>query len=374
MRRLIGFIVALWLTVPVAAPAQRAGTLIDAQPVVDTPAGAQAWRIRYWSTGDRGRPIEVTGMVVAPREAVPPRPRPVIAWTHGTWGITPVCAPSESPNFFKSTVAVDAVKRGYVVVAPDYEGLGSAGPHGFLVGEAAARNTLDAVRAARGIPGAAAGSRFAVWGESQGGHSALWTGLSTRSYAPDLSLAGVAAIVPPTDLVRNLREAKDQTVRAFFMAYVIKSWSDYYRVPITSVARPGTANIIRRLADKCIVLDSKPKLLTIIGILTLKRDLRTVDLGTRQPWARYARANSVPVRSPGAPLLIATSDGDALVNSAVVRSYVDRMCAARQGPVRYIHLMKDDHVATTRTTAAETMDWIDARFAGRPARNDCNRI
>ena len=44
----------------------------------------QAWRIRYWTTSDRGAAIEVTGMVVAPREAPPPLPRKVIAWNHGT--------------------------------------------------------------------------------------------------------------------------------------------------------------------------------------------------------------------------------------------------------------------------------------------------
>ena len=50
------------------SPAQQPGALIAADPVVDTPGGMQAWRVRYWTTDGAGRPREVTGMVVAPRD------------------------------------------------------------------------------------------------------------------------------------------------------------------------------------------------------------------------------------------------------------------------------------------------------------------
>src|SRR3546814_18250510 len=69
-------------------------------------------------------------------------------------------------------------------------------------------SVLGAVRGAREVPGAAAGSTFAVGGESQGGHAALWTAISARSYAPDLTLVATAAAAPPTDLAANLREGK----------------------------------------------------------------------------------------------------------------------------------------------------------------------
>jgi alpha-beta hydrolase superfamily lysophospholipase len=182
--------IALLLT-PAAATAAAPGTLSAANPVVDTPPGAQAWRIRYWTTSDRGKPIEVTGMVVAPREEIPATPRPVIAWAHGTSGVVQRCAPSLDTDFFGVTPgAFEAIQRGFVVVAPDYPGLGSPMPHDYLGGISTANAVLDAVRAARNIPGAAAGARFVVWGESQGGHAALWTGQRARSYAPDLALVG----------------------------------------------------------------------------------------------------------------------------------------------------------------------------------------
>ncbi|MEO8141905.1 MAG: lipase family protein, partial [Sphingomicrobium sp.] len=198
---------------PIPVAAQRAGQLIAAEPVVDTPGGMQAWRMRYWSLDASNRPQQLTGMVVAPREAIPREPRRVIAWTHGTSGVANKCAPSQSPDFWTVTPALQSVRSGNVVVAPDYPGLGSNGVHPYLVGVPTARSTLDAVRAARQIAGAATGSRFAVWGESQGGHAALWTGQEARRYAPDLQLVGIAAAAPPTDLIANLRSGKDPSIR-----------------------------------------------------------------------------------------------------------------------------------------------------------------
>lgn len=104
------FALALGTTAAIAAPP---GTLVSAEPVVETPSGMQAWRVRYWTTSDTGREIEVTGMVVAPREAMPIQPRKVLAWAHGTSGVAEKCAPSTSANFFAATPGLgDAIRRG----------------------------------------------------------------------------------------------------------------------------------------------------------------------------------------------------------------------------------------------------------------------
>jgi hypothetical protein len=36
--------------------------------------------------------------------------------------------------------------------------------------------------------------------------------------------------------------------------------------------------------------------------------------------------------------------------------------------------MTDDHGASARESAVETIAWIGARFDGQPAPNDCRRI
>lgn len=183
------FVFALASAFALPASAQPAGALVSADPIRDPPAGMQAWKIRYRTTMQDGSLQEVTGIVAAPeytgvisfgdragKGMRGPPIRRVIAWTHGAWGVAEKCGPSLAPGFLQNSPGLgEMIRRGYVVVAPDYPGLASAGQHGFLVGRETAQSVLDAVRAAGGIPGAGAGSSFAVWGESQGGHAALWT-------------------------------------------------------------------------------------------------------------------------------------------------------------------------------------------------------
>lgn len=356
------------------AMAQRAGQLISADPVVDTPDGMQAWRVRYWTTNGAGRQQEVTGMVVAPREAIPPQPRRVVAWTHGVWGAVQKCAPSLSPNFWKWTAGLQAVQRGYTVVAPDYPGLGSEGVHGLLVGPDTARSVLDAVRAAGQIPGAAAGKRFAVWGESQGGHAAIWTGQRARNYAPDLDLVGVAASAPATYLIDNLRQGSDPSARTFLTAYTMYSWSRFYGIPLSTVAGPQSRGIINRLSENnCVSFDRTPKLGMILGVVTLRKNLRNVDLGRIEPWASHARANSVKPAQLRVPLLVSQNAKDKIVAPAVTRHFARDACAARKR-VRWIDINGKGHETSASDTASATLDWIGDRFAGRPAPNDCGRF
>jgi len=356
------------------AQTQRAGTLIEADPVVDAPGGMQAWRIRYWTSDDAGRLLQVTGMVVAPREPIPTQPRRVLAWAHGTSGVATKCAPSQTPLFWTHAPWLDAVKRGYVVAAPDYPGLGSAGVHPYLVGAPTARSTLDAVRAAANIPGAAAGKRFAVWGESQGGHAALWTGQLAHGYAPDLHLVGVAAAAPPTALIDNLRQGSDPSVRAFLTAFTAYSWSKYYGAPLSTLGGRTTRDIISRLAENnCVNPGAKPKLGTIIGISVLRRNLRTVDLGHIKPWSDYAHANSVNAAAIRVPMLIAQNPKDVIVASAVTRQFA--RCACQSGKrVRWIDIHGKGHETSASDSANVALRWIDDRFAGKAAPSNCGHI
>jgi len=357
---------------PRAAVAQRAGTLIGAQPVDDAPANVRAWRIDYWTSGDRNQPIRVTGMVIAPRDRSTAGPRRVIAWTHGLIGIAKRCAPSlGNTNFTLIPALDDVIRRGYTVVAPDYPGLGSDMVHPVLVGTSEGKSTLDAVRATRAIPEADGGSRFAVWGESQGGHAALWTGQLWSSYAPDLQLVGIAAIVPPTDLHRNFKEGSDARVRALLTAYTATSWSRYYGASMSILGPRSVQNVMTRLADNnCVNFDAKPKLGTIIGIVIAQRAIRNLDLGTKQPWGRLMRENSPSAAAIKVPALIATGTGDTIVAPAVVRDFARAACASGK-TVRFISVPGGEHGTVARTEAEATLGWIDARFAGGRAPSNC---
>lgn len=350
------------------ASAQEPGVLIDRESASNAPPDIAAWRIRYVTGGRDGvSQQETTGMILLPQDGGTERPRGIVVWTHGTWGVASKCAPSQSADFFAATPAVDAVRMGYVVIAPDYPGLGTDSVHPYLVGQPAAQSVIDAIRATRSVPEFQAGSRFIVWGESQGGHAALWTGM-VASGLPDLELLGIAAGAPPTDLAANFRNAEDPNARAFLTALSAASWSRYYNLDLR-VGKPRTPSIIRKLASNCISTNAMPRLGALLGMLTLRRDLKDYDFSTQPPWASIVRDNSV-APSFSVPLLIAQTEKDPLVSPGVTRAFAVKAC--RRGiPVRWIDLPGKDHATTARQSAIETLGWINERFDRKPPPNDC---
>ena len=70
------------------------GSVIRSEPMNGAPAFGIAHRVLYRSTGMKGEPIFVSGVVIVPPGDPPPEGRPIVAWAHPTSGITPRCAPS----------------------------------------------------------------------------------------------------------------------------------------------------------------------------------------------------------------------------------------------------------------------------------------
>jgi pimeloyl-ACP methyl ester carboxylesterase len=374
---MLGRWLPLFLTALVAQPAlaQNAGQLVSAETVANAPRQMQAWRVTYVTNDQDGAARTATGVIIAPRGPAPARPRRVIAWTHGAWGVAERCGPSLSADFLTQSPALDKmVARGYVVVAPDYPGLGSAGPHGFLLGKETAHSVLDAVRAAGSISEAGAGRTFAVWGESQGGHAALWTSIEARRYAPDLSLIATAAAAPPTDLPANLQSGSDANARAMLTSFALYSWSQRLQAPLSTLFRPAVRGVVARLAqNNCIELGKTPRLGTVLGVVTVRNALRGRDIMSIPPWSTIARENSVNARSVAGPLMMAQSAADAIVSPQVTRDFARRYCRLGH-PLRYLSMSSTAHEHSARDSADATLDWIDARFVGDREPNDCRGI
>ena len=135
---------------PASDVAGAEGTLVRQEPMTGAPLGASAYRVLYRSRDPNGKPILVSGVIVVPQGPPPPGGRPIIAWAHPTTGIVPRCAPSLAIFIFQQIQGLRPfVERGYVVAATDYPGLGTPGPHPYLVGISEARAVIDSVRVAR---------------------------------------------------------------------------------------------------------------------------------------------------------------------------------------------------------------------------------
>ncbi|KMS60035.1 hypothetical protein V474_11080 [Novosphingobium barchaimii LL02] len=163
-------------------------------------------------------------------------------------------------------------------------------------------------------------------------------------------------------------------MKAMFTAFVTYSWSRRYGAPLASVFGPTNRGVVTRLArNNCVQLDKTPKLGTMLGVMSVRSGLKGKDLGTIEPWATLARTNSVDAGKVPGPVLIAQSVADPLVSPDATRDFARRLCA-RGRAVRYIAIPGGDHAASARNSAAETLDWIDARFAGRTPANDCRKF
>ena len=120
------------------------GSLIRSEPMMFAPAGAQAYRVLYRSVGMRGEPIAVSGVIVVPPGPAPAGGRPIVAWAHPTTGVVPHCAPSLAIFVFQQMAGLrQLIEQGAVVAATDYPGLGTAGPHPYLVGDSEARAVIE---------------------------------------------------------------------------------------------------------------------------------------------------------------------------------------------------------------------------------------
>ncbi len=164
-----------------------AGEVVHAEPLPEASwvpeATAAAYRLTYVTTDTFGRPATSTGAVFLPQGTPPAGGWPVVAWAHGTTGVADACAPSGSPAMFtpvSRTYLRTWMEQGYAVVASDYAGLGTPGPHAYLDAEAAAHNVVDMVRAghdfSRGLPAAQRlSNRWVALGQSQGAGAAIAT-------------------------------------------------------------------------------------------------------------------------------------------------------------------------------------------------------
>ncbi|HEY4041513.1 MAG TPA: alpha/beta fold hydrolase [Rhodopila sp.] len=163
-----------------------------------TMAGEQV-RILYSSTNgvDGQTPVAVSGAYFVPKGPKPAGGWPLVAWAHGTTGLADTCAPSWIPRSQRDSNYLNAwLQQGYAIVATDYQGLGTPGPHPYLAVRPEAYSVLDSVRAVLKAF-ADVSNRVVVIGQSQGGGAAFATAGVASSYAPDVNIRGSVATGVP---------------------------------------------------------------------------------------------------------------------------------------------------------------------------------
>jgi hypothetical protein len=339
-----------------------------------------------YTTQDRGKLLSASALLAYPTDVQDRATLDVLLVLHGTSGFTDKCAPSIAGDTRQLVAAFAAL--GYVTVAPDYIGLRSlGGPTGFLhpylVGQATAIASLDAVRAAGkrlarpGTP-VCAGTRFATVGGSQGGHAALWVDRLASYYAPELTHLGVVATVPPADLlgqgIRALRMAVPASLNmaAFFGAS--SGWYGLHNRLNEVFVPPLDKDIPAALASTCDPSSMwKGKMLGDIYQQKLL-DAAAMPDGVKNfmPWGCLALENgltttSIPFVPPtvaGYGILFVLGEGDTLVDPATERASFDTLCGAGM-PLQYLECAGASHTQATLYALPEIVDFLGDRYAGK---------
>lgn len=360
-------------SVPVAN-AKQPGAILNVWPLLGGgPGGGDAFRILYQSTGLKGEPIQVSGAIFIPGGPVPPGGRDVIAYAHPTSGVVEKCAPSLMPDTAGMIWGLPAMlAKGHIVVATDYPGLGAPGIHPYLIGVSEGRAVLDSVRAARALPRSGASNRFVVWGHSQGGHAALYTGELAKAYAPELELLGVAAAAPATYLI-ELFDADGQTSAGKELtAMALYSWSNLYGTPASTLVEPNAMGIYETMAHDCIesvaqfvALDKAEKPLEHMKFLK-------ANPTKTEPWRSIMLKNTPGQAPAGAPVFLAQGLADTIVHPAITKQFGEALC--KQGAkVMFVTLPGVTHTFAAKESVATALKWMDDRFAGLPAPTVCGR-
>ncbi|MDV7550886.1 alpha/beta fold hydrolase [Acinetobacter baumannii] len=177
---------------------------------------AESSILTYKMLGQSGQEVQATSLVFTPNTPPPVGGWPIVVWAHGTTGVADACAPSKAALADSTKDLISKLlAAGYVVVAPDYEGLGTPGIHPFLNVKSEAFSITDAVVAARNYlsqRNLLTSKKWVTVGHSQGGHAAL--GAAQYASRAQLDYKGTVAIAPASNLGSILVDGEAQVANA----------------------------------------------------------------------------------------------------------------------------------------------------------------
>ncbi|MBB4660513.1 alpha/beta hydrolase family protein [Conexibacter arvalis] len=381
MSQPFGRVLALCLTllaallaaaVPAAAGDRSArprftGLLVDARRAHAAPSDVVAHRIKYTSTTTRGDLRLVSGLVLKPRGPAPRGGWPVVSWGHGTIGVADQCAPSRMDDYLSDPALLAFVRAGYVVAATDYEGLGTAGVHPYLIAESEARGMIDIVRAARILSPRASRSWFSV-GHSQGGHAAIAAGgVASRYGFGNLDFKGTIAFAPVSDTSLLAYEIQDLSpfVRGLWTMILLGIQTQHPEIDLADHLGPTALSRLDVVRDGGCYLEAIEAMYDLPA-----EEFRASSTAAADQLAGWLHANAVPTEATTEPALILQGDADTTTPLEGTEWIQERACTMGWTSVLSVY-PGARHLDIVDLGMSEALGWMQDRLDGRPAASDC---
>ncbi|KAH7033973.1 secretory lipase [Macrophomina phaseolina] len=362
------------------------GTLFTIENVTNTslytlPASVSLSRITYQTLALNGTTTPTSAYILwpyIPRSFTNISGHPIIGWAHGTSGIFPECAPSHIRNlWYQYSAPFTMALQGYVVVAPDYAGLGigrTSRNHGtlikhpYLLSFSQAHDLLYAVKAAQAAFPSLSQS-FVTVGHSQGG-GAVWAAATLSANMSHLSgyLGTVAASPTPagTAYLEILSKvAPGGLPVSLYLAYGIQA--AYEGVDGREIF---TSEGLQRLA----LFQELRGCSSVATLLFEMHKTPWVTPNISAHWAAraFAAAGDYSAKAIGVPMLVLQGLSDETVLPAWTQESVERTCAAFPGSALDLVAFEGvTHVPVMYAGQRIWLDWVADRFNGVPVEGGC---
>lgn len=252
---------------PPATISGPSGTIIRSRPSVfsmdplnQSPvAGVKSTQVLYNSTDVHGTPIAVSGTVLVPTKAwTGAGSRPLVSYAVGTRGVGQNCAPSYTLTQgadYEMFFIKGLLDKGYAVAVTDYQGMGTPGPHTYMVGKSMGHAVLDMARAAERLPGSglSTSTPVGIMGYSQGGGAAGWAAEQAASYAPELQLKGVTEGGVPGDLLAVASQLDGSAFVALELMTAVGYNKAYPELDLDSYLNATGRDLLAKASSVCLV-------------------------------------------------------------------------------------------------------------------------
>ena len=226
--------------------------MADLPVPVSVEHGVTLYRVEYWTAGAGGERTHASGVVALPRTG---RARGVVSYQHPT-RTSRENVPS-TPSRATLLAAIAFAGHGYILVAPDYLGLGTGpGAHPYLHAATEASAVVDLLRAARDVVehhGHDWPDALFLTGFSQGGHASLAAQRALEAAPVDgLRVAATAPIAGVYDLsgvqFPHALEGGAESHPAY-LGYLTSAYARVYGQPLRSVIVDRWATAFDSLYD-----------------------------------------------------------------------------------------------------------------------------
>lgn len=308
--------------------------------------------------------IVVSGGVYLPKGKAPAGGWPVIAWAHGTVGFPDICAPTFNGWSDRDREYLNNwLKQGYAVVASDYEGLGTNGPHPYMMSRSEGQGVLDSILAARrDYP---LSPNVVLVGQSQGSHAAANAALMQEKVAKSLRLRGVILTGwPGTMAMPPLKMDQFDGWAALYMRFLpTYAFLDPSFRPEAALTPAGRA-YFEGFRTTC----GSSAMRQFLSDKPVAGSLFAQDPGPLEAKAQPYRA--YPPLKFKAPVFLGIGLKDEQTDPRTAFDGAKRACALGANVAIYMY-PGYMHGPTVLKSQEDSLPWVKTAFAGKVAKGNC---